>query len=271
MGRLLLLCAQLHTGRTEGEIAMPNETIPAPPGQDDETADRDDRPKVRIASHGGTHGRHGELHAYIHGFDFKELELMRGAMHGHQWVTCENGRIKNVPSYEELPGPATDESMMPFWRRPAPGEEVQLSLFSFEPLPVWASPSITIGSLCGYYYSEENYAREAKKLTRWGFACLRSQRDDAGQFHEQWYLSGLWAAKGELKGAIDALDPYIIEKNTAAEFLLNALGRNEEPRPLEAGEGRRKRELEVAIKFLCHSAQFGTLDVSVQRAAMVID
>lgn len=244
--------------------------IPLPPGKDGKADERDDRPKVRIAAYGGCYGNRGEMRVDIHGLDSKELELMKGAMHGHQWVTCKDGRIEHVPTYEPLPGPIEDEAMTPFWRRPASGTETQLSLFSFEPLPVWGSPSITIGSLCGYNYSAKNYAFYAARLIRWGFACLRSQRDDSGQFHEQWYLPGLWAAKEELKAAIDALDPHIFDTN-AEEFLRNALSAKENPGPPKNEEERQKRALKTAVSFLCRNASFGTLDVSIQRAAMVID
>jgi hypothetical protein len=245
--------------------------IPVLSGRDDEAGDRDDRPKVRIGSHGGSYGNRGEMRMDIHGLDSRELELMKGAMHGHQWVTCKGGRIKHVPAYEPLPDPAEDEAMTPFWRRPAPEEGVQLSLFPFEPVPVWASPSISISHLCGYHYSEERYAIQAKNLTRWGFVCLRSQRDDSGQFYEQWHLPGLWAAKEELKAAIDALDPHILDKGTAKVWVRDRLGPpRKKQKPPKNEEERQKRALDTAISFLCREAQFGTLDVSVQRAAMAI-
>lgn len=244
--------------------------IPVPPGKDDKAGDRDDRPKVRIGSHGGSYGNRGEMRMDIHGLDSKELELMKGAMHGHQWVTCKDGRIEHVPAFKPLPGPIADEAMMPFWRRPESGVETQLSLFAFEPVPVWASPSITISHLCGYSYSEERYAAQAKNLTRWGFVCLRSQRDDSGQFYEQWHLPGLWAAKEELKAAIDALNPDILDQGTVKEWLRDTLYPQTELKPPNSREERQKRELKTAIGFLSRNAQFGTLDVSVQRAAMAI-
>ena len=36
-------------------------------------------------------------------------------------------------------------------------------------------------------------------------------------------------------------------------------------------EGGEKKEIDEAVSFLCRNVQFGTLDISVQRAAMCID
>lgn len=251
---------------------MTNEVfIPQPLGQDDKKRDGDDRPKVNVASHGGSYHGRGELHMDIHGLDTKELEAMKGMMNGHQWVTCRDGRIQNVPTHEELPGPTADEGMMPFWRRPMPDQETQLGLFAFEPLPTGVSPSITIGSLCGYNYSEENYREQAKKLTRWGFICLRSPRDASGGFWEHWHLMGLWAAKEELEVVINTMDPLFFQTNTAEDWLRECLGPpRRKPRSPKTDKERKKRQLDAAVSYLCRNAQFGTLDVSIQQAAMQI-
>ena len=249
---------------------MTDTKIPVPPGQDSKDADHHTRPKVRMGAHGGAYGNRGELHADINGLDSRELDLLRGAMDGHQWVTCRNGRIRNVPAHEPLPGPAQDEALMPFWSRPIPDEGVQLNLFSFEPVPAWSSPSITISHLCGYHYSEESYREQAQNLARWGFVCMRSQRDDSGQFHEHWCLPGLWAAKGELKLVIDALDPYLLDTSKAEKFLRDALFPPKRPRAPKNEKERQKRQLETAVSYLSRNARFGTLDVSIQRAAMAL-
>jgi hypothetical protein len=232
--------------------------------------DTDDQPKIRIGSHGGSGFARGELHMNIHGFDSKELELMEGAMHGHHWVTFKDGRLKHVPTYDSLPGPTEDVMMLPFWRRPETGVETQLSLFSFEPLPDLTSPGITIGSLCGYNYSAENYKHQAHKLQRWGFVCLRSQRDSSGKYYEHWSLPGLWAAEEELKIAIEALDAFVLQRNTTEDYLRDFLAPPKKRQEPKTEAAKNKRKLQVAIDFLCHNAQFGTLDVTIQRAAMCI-
>lgn len=264
----MLLCVQTQPAAKETPVT--NTKIPVPPGKDRKDAGHDSRPEVRMGAHGGTYGNRGELHADINGLDSRELDLLKGAMHGHQWVTCQKGRLKNVPAYDPLPGPAQDEALMPFWSRPIPDEGVQLSLFSFEPVPAWSSPSITISHLCGYHYSEENYRQQAQNLAHWGFVCMRSQRDDSGQFHEHWYLPGLWAAKGELKLVIDALDPYILDTNRAEKFLRGALFPPKRPSAPKNEKERQKRQLETAVSYLSRNAKFGALDVSIQRAAMAV-
>lgn len=254
---------------TEQSMTTRN-TIPSPTNQETVGADTDDRSKVRVVSYGGSHQRNS-LHIDIHGLDNKELDLMQGAMHGHHWVTCKDGRIENVPTYKQLPGPTEDEMMLPFWRRPQEGVETQLSLFSLEPMPDWCSPCITIQHLCGYNYTAERYRHEAENLTRWGFMCLRSQRNLSGEYWEQWYLP-LWAAQEELKQAIDAQDPYFLQRNTVEEFLRDTFTiPKEKPYVEKTDKNRLKREIDVAVRFLCRNAQFGTLDVSIQRAAMTVD
>lgn len=242
--------------------------IPTPPVPETIGHDTDTREKVRVASYGGgTH--HGGQNLSLGGLNPAEVEVMRGAMHGHHWITCKDGRIQHVPSYEPLPDPVADQMMLPFWRRPGSEEGVQLNLFSFEPIPAWSSPSITISNLCGYNYSAMNYAEQARKLIRWGFACLRSHRDLSGEFHEHWYLSGLWAAKEELRLVIDAMDPHILSRDTTNDFLRDILGPpRKELGPPKNEKERQKRELDAALAFLGRSVQFGTLDVSIQRMAM---
>lgn len=223
-------------------------TTPLPSNQESVGHDKEDRPRVRIGSSGGSQFRNS-LEVNFNGLDTRELELMEGMENGHQWVTCKNGRLEAVPTYKPLPEPVQDEMMLPFWRPPTEGVETQLEMFPFEPMPSYSSPSITIQHLCGYNYSAENYRFQAALLQRWGFECLRSRRAPSGQFWEIWYLGSLWFAKEELKKAIDS-----------AKIATEVTERS----------GERKK-LRVAINYLCHNASFGTLDASFQRAAMGVD
>lgn len=246
--------------------------VPLSASGQDRGRQTDVRPKVRISTYGGTFKAGGGLGITLEGLDEAELNYMKGALHGHQWVTCRDGRIEQMPTYEPLPAPDQDQMMLPFWRRPVMEVETQMSLFSFEPLSAHASPSITIQHLCGYNYSPEKYRFQAAQLQRWGFECLRSRRDDAGEFHEIWYLPGLWAAKGELKAAVDALDPYLSLKGSVEDFLRESMSRKKKkPAAPMSPEKKQEKGLDVAISFLCRFASFGTLDVSVQRAAMGVD
>ena len=177
------------------------------------------------------------------GFLEKERESIMGAAHGHQWVCIgADGRLCTSNTRVPLPAPAEDEEMLPFWRRMTAKNPTRRVQEQFrEQLSDGDSPSLTIQSLCGYHYSPAYYANEAQKLEEYGFACLRSRRGADGQFWEIWYLPGLWAAKGELK---KALAPYA-----------------------KSVHG----QLSAARKFLIEHVAFGSLDVMVQRAAMITD
>ncbi|EKE24906.1 MAG: hypothetical protein ACD_5C00359G0001 [uncultured bacterium] len=154
------------------------------------------------------------------------------------WVSTKGGRLEVAAKKKDLPKPTEDEEMLPFWRRQVPGS-YQLELFKVA-VPKYSSPAIIIQSLCGYNYTSENYKYTAELLESYGFECLRSRRGNDGKYWEVWILPGLWSAKGELEKALHGLD----------------LGS--------------KKILERAIKFFCRNVQFGTLDVSFQRAAMPV-
>jgi hypothetical protein len=96
---------------------------------------------------------------------------------------------------------------------------------------------ISIEHLCAYDYSPENYRHQAEILESFGFDCLRSRRGPDGRYMEMWHLSGMWSAKGRLKGTLHGItDPA--------------------------------KQADEAISFLCKNVVFGSLDISWQRAAM---
>ncbi len=199
--------------------------------------------KVPTVSIRGTCHAEDNCGCDIDGLTKGELEIVEGSLRGgHNWIRRgNNGRLEHVLSYEMLPSPVRDEKMFPFWQRPTEDLPVQLELFSYTPKYNSESASITIQSLCGYYYSEENYRKNAELLNSYGFECMRSQRGGNGKFWEVWYLPGVWSSKGELD---EVLSPH-----------------------------RRKTDVEqtkIAIDFLCKSVTFGTLDTSTQRACMPI-
>lgn len=199
--------------------------------------DKDTREKIRLKSWGGSS-------ASIGGLDSKEMEQFEGAMHGHYWITVSQlGRLRAIPTYKELPPPHEDTMMQPFWRPAIPEVETQMELFEFGPVHPYNIPSITIQHLCGYRYTAENYKSEAERLLTWGFECLRSRRREDGQYYELWLLPSLSFAKAELKAELDTV---------------------------KEGEGKLHLQLEKAVNFLCRKSSFGTLDVSVQRAAMTL-
>jgi hypothetical protein len=195
-----------------------------------------------------SHSRDGFGGITLSGLKPHEIDIVTGAFGGgHHWVRrSPSGRLESVPSYEALPPPQVDEKMHPFWLSWEECGGVQLELF---PLPTardydqHTSPSILISSLCGYGYTPEKYKATADELVSYGFACLRSQRDaGTGQFWELWYLPSLWFARGDLREAIDT-----------------------------AKKKSEKRQTDVALEFLRTHVSFGSLDVAVQRLAMVIE
>lgn len=194
--------------------------------------------RLRISSTKSAPDRGCEIR--IENMDVKELHAVEAAVNGTAWIrTNSKGRLLRRPAFKALPE-ATDKDMEPFWRRPQ-AIQTNLALDDFEPLPNHCYPSISIQHLCGYDYSEENYRINAKNLKEWGFECLRSQRDEDGRYHEVWFMPGLFYAKGDLKTEIEGAGNEV------------------------------KEQVRAAVSFLCRNASFGTLDVCVQRAAMVID
>lgn len=174
----------------------------------------------------------------LSGLQEDEVKSLEAMVSGHTWCLSVNGRLETRSRWEPLPAPAEDESMMPFWQ-PSTSGHTQLELRGVE-LPSGIHASIMIQNLCGYRYSPENYRTESEKLEAFGFQCLRSRRGENGRFWEMWYLPGTWSARGELALAIqDIKDDQI--------------------------------RIDTAVKFLCRKVSFGSLDVSWQRAAMVID
>lgn len=198
------------------------------------------KPKISVPAYGA-----GTLK--VEGLEGDEVNTLRASMlGGHYWVRGNNeGRLDKVPSFEELPGPTTDEEMLPFWRKPVEGEFTQVDMFGFnedtENSIKHSSPSIHIQSLCGYNYTPKYYKIQAEKLASWGFECMRSRRGKDGSFWETWYLPGIWAAKGQLETAL---------KNKAFKD-------NQE-------------SFHFALEFIRYNASFGTLDVCVQRMGMVM-
>lgn len=207
------------------------------------TEEKIDAPKISVPSYGGDS-------ITVKGLQPDEVDKLTASMRGgHHWVKRgDDGRLETTPSYEPRPEPTEDLDMAPWWPNREEIGNVQIEMFSPPELAdrlKYASPSISIQHLCGYSYTPENYRRYAHLLESYGFECMRSRRDSAsGQYWEVWFLPGLWVAKGDLAEAA--------------------------PRSYK-GDGDGTKQLNKAISFLCSHIAFGTLDVSVQRMAAVID
>src|SRR3989344_5766803 len=98
---------------------------------------------VRISAMGGDQG--GGHSVTISGLTSEEKERFEGMMHGMWWVSCSEGNLRFSSVLEELPPPARDESMIPFWRRfNSEGCGVQMEFAHFGQLRERSSPSIEI-------------------------------------------------------------------------------------------------------------------------------
>jgi len=169
----------------------------------------------------------------------EEVDAVQKMLLGLHYVTIEDGRLKSQDTRIPLPDPIEDKEMLPFWRKQPWVDGVQQKIMEFEKCSMTHTfPSITIQHLCGYGYSDENYKRQAEKLESYGFEQLRSKRGEDGKYYELWYLGSLILAEGALK-----------------DFLESA--------------GKRG-QIKKAVDFLCRTVSFGTLDISVQRAAMQV-
>ena len=189
----------------------------------------------------------------ISGLTQTEADQLLCALSGMSWFGVKDGRLEVHAKHLPLLDTTHDEKMLPFWREHA-NTQVQGELIEkvFEEMSddVLYYPHFTIQSLCGYYYSPENYAYEAQKLLSYGFVQMRSKRAENGKYWEHWYLPGVFFAKGHLKEIVDSV--------TVAA------------RSWEDPHGRRKDKecFKAVLEFLRCNVSFGSLDVSMQRYAM---
>lgn len=170
-----------------------------------------------------------------------EVKTMEGMVHGYSWARVVDGRFEFLPAHETPPAP-TEDAMLPEWRVPREGdgtEQYQKELFDPTVRFDTYTGSIIIQHLCGYFYTQDGYRRNAEFLERCGFQCLRSRRGDDGRFWELWFLPGLWAAKGPLENAIHSVP--------------------------------KEQQMDRAMEFFPKQVSFGTLDVASQRMCQVID
>lgn len=201
-----------------------------------------EQPPVKIRLSRSSHSRSGENEMHITGLSDLETTKIEGMLAGTRWVRVKNGRLQSTARYKKPPSPVDDPVIAPHWPQLDPVPAVQMDLQNISELNVKHAftASLTVQHLCGYYFSKNNYLREARKLRSFGFTCLRSRRGRDGKYWEIWYLPGLWMSKGALKDVVKDGDKFT-------------------------------RQLSKVVSFMGHNCSFGTLDVSVQRLAMVID
>lgn len=183
-----------------------------------------------------------------------EQTAIEGFTQGTQWIKINDGRLVLQPVYKELPELVNDPLISSHWSNISR----QLT-FEFWEEQVDSQPNIIIQHLCGYNH-HTTYEEEAARLLSYGFVCCRSKRHADGRFHELWLL-WLFKASGNLKEMIDEHDAQNKQIETA---FIGAV-------PLHDRTQATKSRVDAIVKFLCKTVSFGTLDVSSQRAAMVMD
>lgn len=174
---------------------------------------------------------------------------MSAVVLGQAWFGVEEGKPIFWPKYKALPPAIDDDQILPFWNG-----GISRKIFEYSQDAPW-SPHFDIQHLCGYNYTKELYEIEARKLESYGFDCLRSKRGLDGRYTEIWHLSGYWAAKGELKDFVKNNIEIIKDSTHTPEGHLKT----------------NEIKIKLIINWLREHISFGSLDVSYQRAAMVVD
>lgn len=202
--------------------------------------------KIRITSYQAPfREKLGEMK--ISNLSQEEFERFQGLIHGQNWMSVKDGRMVFRGIFAPLPDPVEDQEMLPFWNREdARMHMMQKEIFDQERMAFPFAAHIVIQHLCGYEYTPENYKKEAEKLVRYGFAQMRSRRGNDGQFWEIWFLPGTWAAQEELRDVVKLSEFKTVD-------------------PAKKGKGG----LEAAVEFLRQNVKFGSLEVSIQKLAMV--
>jgi len=181
----------------------------------------------------------GNDYVKISGLSQEEVNIILGAVSETCYIGFKDNTLEVVKKFKDLPEPIDDPLMFPFWRKPRIEETAQQEIFEefiFEKTSEHESPSISICSLCGYYYTPETYKTYGERLISYGFVCLRSKRSKDAKFWETWYLPSLWFAAGDLKDTLNS-DP---------------------------------KNIYLAIRFIQSQVKFGTLSISACKLAQRI-
>ncbi|TAK03892.1 hypothetical protein EPO34_01910 [Patescibacteria group bacterium] len=180
----------------------------------------------------------------VAGLTPEEIAKLDAAMTvGTCWVRKgEDGQLQFSEAHLPAPDPIEDERMRPFWQPFISGKgSIQIEMFDEQRMKASCLPKITVEYVGAGDREPKSYERNASKLRSYGFECMRSQREEgSGRYIEQWILFTSYHAKGPLKEAMEA------KKST-------------------------NEQVDAAVAFLCQHVHFGSLDVCVQRAALVFD
>lgn len=183
-------------------------------------------------------GRDGDCEIAITGLTPREFEMFEGFLHGTQRIELNReGRLKSLPVYAEAPGPMRDPLLVDFW--PLNPPPYQLKIWKYDEIHDYSFPSLIMQHVGAM---GDDYRNQASTAISFGFQPLRSPRGLDGRYWEIWYLPFFEAAKGELAEHIKTLKGKPVSEQVTS-----------------------------VVQFLCRNVRFGTLNVDVQRAALVIE
>jgi hypothetical protein len=159
----------------------------------DEEVDNEVKGTVRV-------GSHGRENITIEGLSKDDFEKVMGSIEcGAHWIRVKDRRLEAIAFHAELPKPADDVELRPFWPDPKVSKQGrQLKLFDDGEKHDYSYASITLDAFCPFNRDTDFYARAAEQAESYGFVCLRSRRGKDGRFWEIWYLPSLSSAQGNL-------------------------------------------------------------------------
>ena len=208
----------------------------------------DTRPKVRISQQGGGGREQNSFSITLTDLTKAESDAIEAAVHGHSYIRIVDGRVWAYDANKPLPKPEEDPIMVRYWDRAGEITEV---LNGSSTVNGWHSPDIYISHLLG-----KDVQRDMSLLESYGFFCMRSRREQSAGYWEIWRLP-VWRADG-------GLQVHMSRWKEANKDLL----RGDEQRATAW-----QQEVNEIARYIARDAriEFGTLDVSVQRWAMVYD
>ncbi len=126
--------------------------------------------------------------------DLAAFEAMLGT---HKWIRQNKyGELETAPAHRDPPL-LYDESIDSIWDG-KPARIRQLKEAEKKHEKIFTDRSFYVQHIAGY---SGGFSEKAQRMFINGFVPLRSKRSNRdGKCWEVWYLSGAWAAEGELRG-----------------------------------------------------------------------
>jgi hypothetical protein len=149
---------------------------------------------MHISSSVGQGGRIKEMN--ISAESGENLAPFKSFFDKNKWIRMdEEGKLRTAPYFKSVPKPKTvyDKDVAPLWTK----GPVELKKRSGKGDGTCGLRSFYVQHIGGY---DGDYRKKAQRMVLAGFSVLRSRRGSDGKFWEIWYLSGEWAAEGEIRG-----------------------------------------------------------------------